>query len=99
LDIVEVLSKLDVQARDLLRELYRRGSPGQHPFDYVCVDDQGCRYLVDVTSVRGIDASPPPLSKREREVVAMAKEKGFKVLVPVVRFLSDWRVLIELVEV
>jgi hypothetical protein len=29
----------------------------------------------------------------------MAKEKGFKVLVPVVRFLSDWRVLIELVEV
>jgi len=99
LDVIEVLSRLDAQARDFLRELYGKRLPGQHPFDYVCVDDQGCRYLVDVTSVRGIDASPAPLSKREREVVAMAKKKGFKVLVPVVRFLSDWRVLIELVEV
>jgi hypothetical protein len=99
LDVVEVLSKLDAQTRDFLRELYGMGPSGQHPFDYVCVDDQGGKYLVDVTSVRGIDASPAPLSKREQEVVAMAKEKGFKILVPVVRFLPDWRVLIELVEV
>jgi hypothetical protein len=99
LDVVEVLSKLDAQTRDFLRELYVGGPSGQHPFDYVCVDDQGGKYLVDVTSVRGIDASPAPLSKREQEVAAMAKEKGFKVLVPVVRFLPDWRVLIELVEV
>jgi hypothetical protein len=99
LDVIEVLSRLDAQARDFLRELYGKRLPGQHLFDYVCVDDQGGRYLVDVTSVRGIDASPAPLSKREREVAVMAKGEGFKVLVPVVRFLSDWRVLIELVEV
>jgi len=60
--------------------------------------DQGNAYLIDVTSVRGLDSSPAQLSEREKRVAEKAKKAGFKVLVPVVRFLSDWRVLIELVE-
>jgi hypothetical protein len=100
LDVVEVLSRLDERARGLLREVYgERSAPGQHPFDYVCVDDRGSRYLVDVTSVRGIGKRPPPLSKRERQVAERARREGFRILVPLVRFLQDWRILVELIEV
>jgi len=98
--VAEVLSRLNTQARAFLREVYGVGDGryGQYPFDYVCVDDQGNAYLIDVTSVRGLDSSPAQLSEREKRVAEKAKKAGFKVLVPVVRFLSDWRVLIELVE-
>jgi hypothetical protein len=41
IDVVEVLSKLDERSRDFLVELYERREPGQNPFDYVCVDDEG----------------------------------------------------------
>jgi len=68
-------------------------------FDYICADGQGNKYLVDVTSLRGLKGSPAPLSEKERQVAVVAKKKGFKVLVPVVRFLQDWWVLIELTEV
>jgi hypothetical protein len=54
---------------------------------------------VDVTSLRGLKVSPAPVSEKERQVSVVAKKKGFKVLVPVVRFLQDWWVLIELTEV
>jgi len=100
---VEVLSKLNARARAFLREVYvdkrGRGMYGQHPFDYVCTDDQGNAYLVDVTSVRGLNGSPAQLSKGERQVAERAKKAGFRVLVPIVRFLPDWCVLIELMEI
>lgn len=98
-DVVEVLSRLDERTRRFLREvgLGPKG-PGQYSFDYVCADDRSGKYLIDVTSVRGIDASPPPLSKKEKRVAELAKEAGFKILIPVVRFLHNWRVLVELVE-
>lgn len=98
-DVVEVLSKLDERARRFLWEvdLGPKG-PGQYSFDYVCVDDRGGKYLIDVTSVRGLDASPASFSEKERWVAERAREVGFKILKPVVRFLRDWRVLVELIE-
>jgi hypothetical protein len=98
LDVIEVLSKLDAQTRDFLYELYGKGTLPVS-FDYICADGQGNKYLVDVTSLRGLKGSPAPLSEKERQVAVVAKKKGFKVLVPVVRFLQDWWVLIELTEV
>jgi predicted DNA binding protein len=97
MEVVEVLSKLDERSRDFLVELYERREPGQNPFDYVCVDDEGGKYLVDVASVKGV-GKPSPLSEREKRIVSTAKERGFRVLVPVVRFLNDWKVRVELVE-
>jgi hypothetical protein len=65
MEVVEVLSKLDEKSRDFLVELYERREPGQNPFDYICVDDERGKYLVDVTSVKGI-GEPSPLSEREK---------------------------------
>jgi len=97
-DAIEVLIRLDEQALNLLNE----GRPicsGQYSFDYICVDNQGSKCLVDVTSVRGLDTTPAPLSKKEKQIAKRARTAGFKILVPVVKFLHDWRVLIELAEV
>jgi len=88
----DVLYKLDAEARKFLGEVdIGPKGPGQYSFDYVCVDDQGGKYLVDVTSVRGLDTSPAPLSKKERLIAEHAREAGFKILIPVVRFLHNWR--------
>ena len=53
---------------------------------------------VDVTSVRGIGKAPAKLSARERQIAEQAKKEGFKILVPTVRFLENWQVMVELVE-
>jgi len=97
-DAIEVLTRLDEQALNLLNE-GRPKCSGQYSFDYICVDNRGNKYLVDVTSVRGLDATPAPLSKKEKQIAKLARIAGFKILVPVVKFLHDWRVLIELMEV
>jgi len=54
--------------------------------------------MVDVTSVRGIGKASAKLSARERQIAEQAKKEGFKILVPTVRFLENWQVMVELVE-
>jgi hypothetical protein len=95
--VVAVLSRLDSKARIFLYETYKAIS-SQYSFDYVCVDEAGNKYLVDVTSVRQVDEKPAELSKKENQIADKAKEAGFKILVPVVRFLEDWQVQVELTE-
>jgi hypothetical protein len=99
LNVIEVLSRLDESERVFLRGELFKGTSGQHPFDYVCVDDYGNKYMVDVTSVKGEGRIPAKLSKRESQIAKRAKRRGFKVLVPVVRFLNNWQVQVELIEV
>jgi hypothetical protein len=99
-NVIEVLSRLDVSAQAFLNSLYKRvgAQYGQHSFDYLCVDEHGGKYMVDVTSVRGIGKAPAKLSARERQIAEQAKKEGFKILVPTVRFLENWQVMVELVE-
>jgi hypothetical protein len=88
-EVFEVLSRLDESSRDFLNEVYGRRTKGQHPFDYICVDASGNKYLVDVTSV-SFDERPAELSKKEMQVANKAREKGFKILMPVVKFMRNW---------
>ena len=97
-EVFELLSKLDRSSRDFLYEIYvGERTSGQHPFDYVCIDTSGNRYLVDVTSV-SLDVKPAELSKKEKQIAEKAKERGFKILIPIVKFLNNWVVRIELAE-
>jgi len=100
--VVHVLSKLDEKAIEFLHRVYGGGGSGQKPFDYVCVDQNGCRYLVDVTAItlhHEEEVKPiRALSKREKEVAEEAKKLGFKILIPVIRFLENWTVGLELIE-
>jgi hypothetical protein len=67
------------------------------PFDYICVDEHGNKYLIDVKSVwRGDEAVS--FSKGERLFINEAKLKGFKVLAVFMKFLPNWKVRLELVE-
>lgn len=95
--VIAVLSRLDSRSRIFLYKAYKEGR-SQYPFDYVCVDESGNKYLVDVTSVKQINKRPAKLSKIENQIAAKAKEAGFKILVPVVRFLKDWQVQVEFTE-
>jgi hypothetical protein len=97
INVVEVLSRLNKSARTFLYGLYKEIT-GHLPFDYVCVDDYENKYMVDVTSLRGRGRKPAKLSRRERQIAEQAKMKGFKILVPVVRFLENWQVQVELME-
>jgi len=65
--IVAVLSKLDPAARIFLYEVYKVWR-SQYPFDYVCVDEDGNKYLVDVTSIRQENEKPAKLSERENQI-------------------------------
>ncbi|MGC8983564.1 MAG: hypothetical protein ACP5KA_07440, partial [Desulfurococcaceae archaeon] len=76
---------------------YGKPPVGSHSLDCLCVDEKGGKYLVDVKSMYK-SRRPTPLSKRELETALLAKSKGFRVLVPVVVFLEDWNVRIELRE-
>jgi hypothetical protein len=100
--VAHVLSKLDEEAIEFLHKVYGGGGSGQKPFDYVCVDQNSCRYLVDVTAItlhHEEEVKPiRALSKREKEVAEEAKKLGFKILIPVIRFLENWTVGLELIE-
>lgn len=93
--VVKVLSRLDSAKRDFLYEIYGQRGPGQLPFDFIGADEDGNAYLIDVMSVMGW-WKHGPLSAREKGVVKRAKELGFKIMIPEVRFLENWRVCIEL---
>ena len=101
-DAFRVLSRLDETSIEFLYEVYGGEKfnffHGQWPFDYVAVDNDGKKYLIDVTSVRG-EYNPAGFSRREKEIAEQAKKVGFSILVPVVKFLEDWQVVIELSEV
>lgn len=100
IDVAKVLSKLDETSLAFIHVIYGKSERpfGPHPFDYVCVDSKGNKYLVDVTSIREMDRPPAKLSKKEKEICDLAKSKGFKILVPVIRFLKNWQVEVELIE-
>ncbi|MGC9015144.1 MAG: hypothetical protein ACP5KW_12280, partial [Thermoproteota archaeon] len=97
-----VLLKLDETSVKFLYEVYGGKwfdlSHGQLPFDYIAVNDRGEKYLIDVTSVRG-EYNPAGLSKREKEIAEQAKRIGFRILVPTVKFLEDWKVVVKLSEI
>jgi hypothetical protein len=97
-----ILSKLDETSVKFLYEVYGGEwfdlSHGQLPFDYIAVNDRGEKYLIDVTSVRG-EYNPAGLSKREKEIAEQAKRIGFRILVPTVKFLEDWKVVVKLSEI
>jgi len=93
---LEVLLLMSDAELAFLREVYGQRGSGHPPFDYVCVGDDGTKYLIDVTSTKGRRVGP--LSKREKEVMKAAKKVGFKILRPVIRFLPDWVVKLELTE-
>jgi len=95
-DAIRILARLDKEDRELLLNIYAR--PGGRPFDYLCIDERGDKYLVDVSSTAGIHRASP-LSKRERELIPMVKTKGFKILIPVVEYLGNWNIRVELREI
>lgn len=98
-DAIRILAKLDKEDRELLLDIYARpGRLGSCPFDYLCIDERGDKYLVDVTSTAGIHKASP-LSKRERELIPMVKARGFKIMIPVVEYLGNWNVRVELMEI
>jgi len=67
------------------------------PFDYICVDGHGNKYLIDVKSV-WLGDEAVSFSKGERFFINEAKLKGFKVLAVFMKFLPNWKVRLELVE-
>jgi uncharacterized protein YihD (DUF1040 family) len=97
-EALSILSKIDDKAKTFLSEVYAWAGSGAHPFDFFCVDEQGGKYLVDVVSTRDYAGELAPLTKREKEVAEEARKLGFKILVPVVRFLDNWTVKVELIE-
>ena len=63
----------------------------------MCVDERGNKYLIDVKSVwRGDEAVS--FSKGEKLFINEAKLKRFKVLAVFMKFLLNWKVRLELVE-
>jgi hypothetical protein len=97
-EALSILSKIDDKAKTFLSEVYAWAGSGAHPFDFFCVDEQGGKYLVDVVSTRDYAAELASLTKREREVAEEARKLGFKILIPLVRFLDNWTVKVELIE-
>jgi hypothetical protein len=95
-DAIRILARLDKEDRELLLNIYAR--PGGRPFDYICIDEKSNKYLVDVSSTAGIHRASP-LSKRERELIPMVKARGFKILIPVVEYLGNWNIRVELREI
>ncbi|MCP8309062.1 MAG: hypothetical protein H3Z54_10290 [archaeon] len=96
-DVFMVLSKLGYEERNFLDRVYarERSSHGQIPFDYIGVDSKNGKYLIDVTSTTS--KSWGRLSKRELEVAQEAKKRGFKILMPLVRYNTNWDVIIEFI--
>ncbi len=65
-DVIRILARLDKEDREMLLNIYAQPGSGNHPFDYLCVDEKGGKYLVDVASTAG-HHSASPLSKREKK--------------------------------
>jgi hypothetical protein len=88
MNVFKLLSRLNKVEKDFLLQVYNEGGSGGCPFDYIAIDKFGNKYLIDVTSVKG-KWTPCVLSKREKEIAKLAKKNGFKVLVPIIRFLEN----------
>lgn len=98
-DIIRILARLDKEDRELLLDIYARpGQLGGRPFDYLCIDERGDKYLVDVASTAGSHRASP-LSKRERELAPVVRARGFKISTPVVEYLGNWNVRVGLMEI
>ena len=96
LDILTVLSKLNRAQFNFIKKIYQRLGSGHEPFDYICVDKKGNKFLMDVSSsIRKRTGEP---SNREKSIMKEATKIGFKILVLEVYFRGNWRVEIKLNE-
>jgi len=96
LDILTVLSKLNRAQFNFIKKIYQRLGSGHEPFDYICVDKKGNKFLMDVSSSIGKRTGEP--SNREKSIMKEATKIGFKILVLEVYFRGNWRVEIKLNE-
>jgi len=85
---------------DFLLKLRGGGAMGK--FDYICIDESGNRYLIDVkttTSSKYIRSLIYKKKTKSKDIIHEALKYGFKVLIPLVEFLDNWNVEIKLVEI
>jgi hypothetical protein len=72
-------------------------------FDFICINDKGEKYVIDVkTTTSQTQTALMKISKelrRSSHSIQLALEQGFRVLVPIVRFEKDWKIVVELVEI
>jgi hypothetical protein len=73
------------------------------PFDFMCIDNNGEKYIVDVkTTTSQIQTTSSKISKeleRSSKYIQLALNQGFRVLLPIVRLGKDWKIVLELVEI
>jgi hypothetical protein len=73
------------------------------PFDFICIDNNGEKYVVDVkTTTSQIQTASSKISKeleRSSKYIQLAVNQGFRVLLPIVRLEKDWKIVLELVEI
>jgi len=72
-------------------------------FDFICIDDKGGKYVIDVKATTSqTQSTSSKISKelrRSSHLIQLALEQGFRVLVPIVRLEKDWKIVVELVEI
>jgi hypothetical protein len=72
-------------------------------FDFICIDDRGGKYVIDVKATTSqTQSTSSKISKelrRSNHLIQLALEQGFRVLVPIIRLEKDWKIMIELVEI
>jgi hypothetical protein len=73
------------------------------PFDYICIDNNGEKYVIDVkTTTSQKQTTSSKISKeleRSSKYIQLALNQGFRVLLPIVRIEKDWKIILELVEI
>jgi hypothetical protein len=72
-------------------------------FDFICIDDKGGKYVIDVKATTSqAQSTSGKINKELRKsshLIQLALEQGFRVLVPIVRLEKDWKIVVELVEI
>jgi hypothetical protein len=72
-------------------------------FDFICIDDKGGKYVIDVKATTSqVQSTSSKINKelrRSSHLIQLVLEQGFRVLVPIVRLEKDWRIVVELVEI
>ena len=69
-----------------------RGGGAMGKFDYICIDKDGNRYLIDVkttTSPRHVQSVIYKKKMKSKDIIYEALKHGFKVLIPLVKFLDN----------
>jgi len=96
-DALRVLSKLPRDDRNFLNDIVSAYAPQNTPFDYVGIDRQGNKYLINVKSTLKERKTSPwsLLSKTEKAIyLERARSLGWIILIPIITFYDNWRVCI-----